>query len=314
MVVVVAAVVTGTVGALRGWQAARDTSAVRVVPPVTAPAASSTKPPVPPAEDPTQPPTATPAPSTITRTTTPPPPSTLPCVPGGAPVDFGSVAVGSRGEVDHSFYSHDCHTQGLDTAHMTITGSGASAFSLTRSACPDVILPSGETCHTTITFAPPATGPFHAVLFVPEAGAGTGHGEARLVGVGRPPAATTTPPTPSPAQSTPQRATEPPTHTPVITAVNTYREGALVYLSVRYTDADGDAEGFGFRGVNGSGWAPESFPFSSPSYGRVSPGRVDYPFNHRCGQGSEVESDVEFWIYDGGGRRSTPVVTHLSCS
>jgi hypothetical protein len=105
-----------------------------------------------------------------------------------------------------------------------------------------------------------------------------------------------------------------PANSPVITAVSTYQEDALVYLSVRYTDADGDAEGFGFRGVKGSGWAPESHPFSSPSYGRASPGRIDYPFNHGCGQGSEIETDVEFWIYDSGGRRSTPVVTHLSCS
>jgi RecA/RadA recombinase len=312
---VVTAVVTGTVGALRGGLAARDTPTVQEAPPVTTPAAAPTEPPLLPAEEPTPPTASTPAPSMTAPASSP---SAVPCVPGGAPLDFGSVAVGSRSELAYPFYSHECHTQGLDTAHMTIRGPGATAFSLTRSACPDVILPGGETCHLTITFAPPATGPFDAVLFIPEAGGGRGHGESRLVGVGSPPAALTTPPTapptPSPSWSTPPRTAEPPTHAPVITAVNTYREGALVYLSVRYADADGDAEGFGFRGVNGSGWAPESFPFSSPSYGRASPGRIDYPFNHRCGQGSEVESDVEFWIYDSGGRRSTPVVTHLSCS
>ena len=77
---------------------------------------------------------------------------------------------------------------------------------------------------------------------------------------------------------------------------------------------DNDAEGFGFRGINGSGWAQESHPFSSPSYGRVFPERVEYPFNHGCGTASETESDVAAWIYDSTARRSPPIATHLSCT
>jgi hypothetical protein len=76
---------------------------------------------------------------------------------------------------------------------------------------------------------------------------------------------------------------------PRIEATETYREGELVYARVRYS---GDAAGFGFRGANGSGWAEESHPFSDPSYGRVSPGQVDYPFNLACGTDGEYESDI----------------------
>jgi hypothetical protein len=95
----------------------------------------------------------------------------------------------------------------------------------------------------------------------------------------------------------------------VIVDVNTYREGPLMYVSVSYTDADRDAEGFGFRWVYGQ----ESHPFSSPSFGRVSPGRVDYPFNLGCGQTNQYQIDVEFWIYDHGNRRSNYINVHLSC-
>lgn len=95
---------------------------------------------------------------------------------------------------------------------------------------------------------------------------------------------------------------------PRIDATDTYREGALVYARLRYS---GDATGFGFRGANGAGWAEETHPFSDPSYGRVSPGQVDYPFNHACGE-AEYESDIEFWVYSHAGR-SDPVIIHLSC-
>jgi serine/threonine-protein kinase len=98
-----------------------------------------------------------------------------------------------------------------------------------------------------------------------------------------------------------------------ITGVSTYREGVLVFLSVSYRDVDADARGFGFRGVNGSGWAEETHLFEAPSFGRVRPGGVDYPFNHGCGQPAAAESDVEFWVYDSGGRRDT-IVAHLDCA
>jgi hypothetical protein len=102
-------------------------------------------------------------------------------------------------------------------------------------------------------------------------------------------------------------------HPPQITGTSHYVEGQLVYARISYTDEDGNAAGFGFRGVNGAGWAPEQHPFSSPSYGRVSSDHVDYPFNHACGQPNEYESDVEFYIYDSGGRKSNAVTMHLSC-
>ena len=98
----------------------------------------------------------------------------------------------------------------------------------------------------------------------------------------------------------------------VIEATTTHTEGELVYLVLIFND-DGRAVGFGFRGVNGSGWAEESHPFSSPSYGRVSPGRIEYPFNHACGTAQQYESDVEAWLYDDAGQTSEPVSVHLSC-
>jgi hypothetical protein len=101
---------------------------------------------------------------------------------------------------------------------------------------------------------------------------------------------------------------------PEIGRVESFREGGLVFFRVFYTDPNDDAEGFGFRGVKGSGWAEEEFPFSSPSYGRVSPGIIEYPFNHGCGTSSEYESDVEVWIYDSAGLQSPPVTVHLACS
>ena len=98
---------------------------------------------------------------------------------------------------------------------------------------------------------------------------------------------------------------------PVITGASTYQEDPMVYATVRYT---GDAVGFGFRGTKGSGWAPETHPFSDPSYGRPSPGRIDYPFNHGCGTASAYESDIEFWVYDDSGRESPRMPIHLACA
>lgn len=103
-------------------------------------------------------------------------------------------------------------------------------------------------------------------------------------------------------------------HAPAITRSETFVEGVLVYARVFYSDPDGDTDGFGFRGANGSGWAEESHPFSSPSYGRVIPGGVEYPFNHACGQPNQYESDVEFWVYDKTNVRSPSITIHLSCS
>jgi hypothetical protein len=69
---------------------------------------------------------------------------------------------------------------------------------------------------------------------------------------------------------------------PEIVHYETFVEGDFVYIRLYYT---GSPTGFGFVGVNGSGWGKEEIPFFSqttPYWTRVSPGRVDYPFNHAC--------------------------------
>jgi len=101
---------------------------------------------------------------------------------------------------------------------------------------------------------------------------------------------------------------------PTITTVGTYTQGQLVYFDIHYADPGRDAEGFGFVGVNGSGWAEENHPFSSPSYGIVGPDSIAYPFNEECGTPQQYDSYVEAWIYDTAGQRSTPVVIHLVCA
>ncbi|MET8082385.1 hypothetical protein [Streptomyces sp. NPDC005303] len=101
---------------------------------------------------------------------------------------------------------------------------------------------------------------------------------------------------------------------PAITRWATQRKGVLVYLSVQFTDPGKNAEGFGFKGVKGSRWKEENHPFSHPSYGRVSKGRVTYPFNHGCGTAQQHESDVEFWIYTTSGARSHSIIAHLKCA
>ena len=100
---------------------------------------------------------------------------------------------------------------------------------------------------------------------------------------------------------------------PKIVNLSTYREGALVYFRISYSDANDDAEGFGFRGVDGSRWAEETHPFSSPSYGRVFPGRIEYPFNLACGSANQYESQVEAWIYDRSGLKTPAIFVALKC-
>ena len=60
-----------------------------------------------------------------------------------------------------------------------------------------------------------------------------------------------------------------------------HTSGVLVYFDIHYADPGNDAEGFGFVGVNGSGWAEENHPFTSPSYGIVGPDSIAYPFNRK---------------------------------
>ena len=100
---------------------------------------------------------------------------------------------------------------------------------------------------------------------------------------------------------------------PEIVRSETFREGRLVFFRLFFDDPNNDAEGFGFRGAKGSPWAEENHPFSSPSYSRVAPGQIEYPFNLGCGTLSQYESDVETWIYDSDGQRSPSITVHLEC-
>ena len=123
-------------------------------------------------------------------------------------------------------------------------------------------------------------------------------------------------PTPSPHSPTPSKSPSTPAAPPVpeITSVSTYTQGVLVYFDIHYADPGNDAEGFGFMGVNGSGWAEENHPFTSPSYGIVGTDSIAYPFNEACGTPQQYDSYVEAWIYDAAGDRSTPVIIHLVCT
>jgi hypothetical protein len=107
--------------------------------------------------------------------------------------------------------------------------------------------------------------------------------------------------------------------TPEIVQFESFREGQLVFFRILFTDPDNNATGFGFKGINGAGWAEENHPFSNPSYGRVaqytSPAKVEYPFNLECGTASEYQTDVEVWIYTTSvTQRSNAVDIHLTCS
>jgi hypothetical protein len=97
--------------------------------------------------------------------------------------------------------------------------------------------------------------------------------------------------------------------TPVITGYKTYQQGVMVVLSVSYI---GTADGFTFVGIDGSGWAEENHPLSSPGYGTVSPGNIEYPFNSGCGTASAYQSDVAFRVYNGDGGSTIDV--HLACT
>jgi hypothetical protein len=100
----------------------------------------------------------------------------------------------------------------------------------------------------------------------------------------------------------------------VITATSTRTEGDVVLVHADFKDEDGDANAFGFRGVKGAEWAEEQHDFAHPSYGKVTSTSIEYPFNARCTGDARDSSDVELWIVDAGGRRSSPVIVHLECA
>ena len=93
---------------------------------------------------------------------------------------------------------------------------------------------------------------------------------------------------------------------PRITSATTYTKGKLVYFDIHYADPGNDAEGFGFVGVKGSGWAEENHPFWSPSYGIVGPHSIAYPFNQGCGTANQFSSYVKAWIFDTALKPASP--------
>jgi hypothetical protein len=108
---------------------------------------------------------------------------------------------------------------------------------------------------------------------------------------------------------------------PQIIYHETFREGALVFFREFFTNPAPalEAKGFGFVGVNGSGWAEENHPFENPSYGRVHLDQpsVEYPFNHACGTSNAYESDVDAWINyvsQGAQSKSNRELNHLACT
>jgi len=50
-----------------------------------------------------------------------------------------------------------------------------------------------------------------------------------------------------------------------------------------------------------------------PVDGRVSPGRVDYPFNLSCGNPDQYESDIRMLIWGDDDIATAPVTIHLAC-
>lgn len=104
---------------------------------------------------------------------------------------------------------------------------------------------------------------------------------------------------------------------PHITSWSTYTNGGLVVIAVSF---NGPADGFGFVGSMGSGWAEENHPFTSPSFGIVNydpvtqVGRVDYPFNHLCGTSQQYDSYIKFWITDSTDGKSSDIQAPLRCN
>jgi hypothetical protein len=107
----------------------------------------------------------------------------------------------------------------------------------------------------------------------------------------------------------------PPARPPRITGTYTYQQGATVVFEISYSDPGHDAAGFGFVGVQGSGWLPrQDHSFSSPGDAIVAGNSIAVPLDQGCGTGIEFTSTVKAWIYDTAGARSKPVIIHLACS
>jgi eukaryotic-like serine/threonine-protein kinase len=126
------------------------------------------------------------------------------------------------------------------------------------------------------------------------------------------PSASATPSAPPAAPSSGPTPLRPGSVVPLIISSTSYMTGAMVYLSLTYTDPGDDAAGFGFVGVNGTNWPAQSHPLAEPGVVRV--GIVAYPFDLACGTARAHSGMVQAWIYDTAGDRSQPVTVALACS
>jgi Protein kinase domain len=126
------------------------------------------------------------------------------------------------------------------------------------------------------------------------------------------PSASAAPSAPPAAPSSGPAPVRPGPAVPLIISSTSYMTGAMVYLSLTYTDPGNDAAGFGFVGVNGTNWPAQSHPLAEPGVVRV--GIVAYPFDLACGTARALSGTVQAWIYDTAGDRSQPVTVALACS
>ena len=90
---------------------------------------------------------------------------------------------------------------------------------------------------------------------------------------------------------------------PQIVQADTFEQGGLEYFRLKYTDPNNDVFGFGIRTIYGT----EQHTFTNPSFGIISPGQVEYPFNLLSG----TQLDVTAYVFDAAGNRSPEAHFHL---
>jgi eukaryotic-like serine/threonine-protein kinase len=217
-------------------------------------------------------------------------PAALALITGALLVASAGVGLALAGTARHAPAAHSQSplAQALTTTSPAVSSSAPPASPATPSSTTPSASTSPPVTPTTFVSQPPAS----------------------------PPPASTHPATPSTHPATPGTPASTPAvpKVPQITSVGTYQQGVLVYFNVRYADPGHNAVGFGFVGVNGSRWAEENHPFSSPSFGIVGTDSIAYPFNEACGTAQQYASYVQVWIYDTAGAHSNPVVIHLVCA
>jgi eukaryotic-like serine/threonine-protein kinase len=217
-------------------------------------------------------------------------PAALALITGALLVASAGVGLALAGTARHAPAAHSQSplAQALTTTSPAVSSSAPPASPATPSSTTPSASTSPPVTPTTFVSQPPAS----------------------------PPPASTHRATPSTRPATPGTPASTPAvpKVPQITSVGTYQQGVLVYFNVRYADPGHNAVGFGFVGVNGSRWAEENHPFSSPSFGIVGTDSIAYPFNEACGTAQQYASYVQVWIYDTAGAHSNPVVIHLVCA